>query len=111
MTEMRPADVARAHDIRTRRCGYFNVAGATRGRRPVDAASDASQQGGLQTALGKRTHMDVFVRITRQPDAPACAIHPGDDLVRRAFGGAFLPAGRGAAMSSTRVHDGLLGSQ
>ena len=70
MTEMMLADVARAHDFRYVALRYFNVAGADPEGRSGQSTPRATHliKVACQTALGKRTHMDVFGTDYPTPD-------------------------------------------
>ena len=70
MTEMMLADVARAHDFRYVALRYFNVAGADPEGRSGQSTPRATHliKMACQTALGKRTHMDVFGTDYPTPD-------------------------------------------
>jgi UDP-glucose 4-epimerase len=62
MTEMMLADAARAHDLRYVALRYFNVAGADPAGRSGQSTPKATHliKVAAETALGKRTHMQVF---------------------------------------------------
>lgn len=70
MTEMMLADVARAHDFRYVALRYFNVAGADPKGRSGQSTPQATHliKVACQTALGKRSHMDVFGTDYATPD-------------------------------------------
>lgn len=70
MTEMMLADVARAHDFRYVALRYFNVAGADPEGRSGQSTPRATHliKVACQTALGKRSHMDVFGTDYATPD-------------------------------------------
>ncbi len=62
MTEVMLADAARAHDFRYVALRYFNVAGADPKGRSGQSTPRATHliKVACETALGQRTHMDVF---------------------------------------------------
>ena len=62
MTEIMLADTANAHDFRYVALRYFNVAGADPQGRSGQSTPKATHliKVACETALGKRTHMDVF---------------------------------------------------
>ena len=62
MTEIMLADAARAHDLRYAALRYFNVAGADPKGRSGQATPRATHliKVACETALGKRSHMEVF---------------------------------------------------
>jgi UDP-glucose 4-epimerase len=62
MTEIMLADAARAHDFRYVALRYFNVAGADPQGRIGQSTKGATHliKVACETALGKRSHMDVF---------------------------------------------------
>lgn len=62
MTEVMLADTARAHDFRYVALRYFNVAGADPKGRSGQSTPRATHliKVACETALGQRTHMDVF---------------------------------------------------
>ena len=62
MTEIMLADTARAHDFRYTALRYFNVAGADPQGRTGQSTKGATHliKVACETALGKRSHIDVF---------------------------------------------------
>ena len=70
MTEMMLADAARAHDFHYVALRYFNVAGADPEGRSGQSTPRATHliKVACQTALGKRSHMDVFGTDYPTPD-------------------------------------------
>ena len=70
MTEIMLADTARAHDLRYIALRYFNVAGADPRGRSGQSTPRATHliKVACETALGKRSHMDVFGRDYPTPD-------------------------------------------
>jgi UDP-glucose 4-epimerase len=70
MTEIMLADTARAHDLRYVALRYFNVAGADPRGRSGQSTPRATHliKVACETALGKRSHMDVFGRDYPTPD-------------------------------------------
>jgi len=70
MTELMLADTARAHDLRYVALRYFNVAGADPHGRCGQSTPRATHliKVACETALGKRTHMDVFGTDYPTPD-------------------------------------------
>ena len=62
MTEIMLADTARAHDLRYVALRYFNVAGADPKGRSGQSTPRATHliKVACETALGKRSHMEVF---------------------------------------------------
>lgn len=70
MTELMLADVARAHDFRYVALRYFNVAGADPKGRSGQSTPQATHliKVACQTALGKRSHIDVFGTDYPTPD-------------------------------------------
>ena len=85
MTEIMLADTARAHDFRFTALRYFNVAGADPKGRTGQSTRGATHliKVACETALGKRTHMDVFGTDYPTPDGTCVRdyIHV-TDLVR-----------------------------
>lgn len=70
MTELMLADTARAHDFHYVALRYFNVAGADPKGRTGQSTPRATHliKVACETALGKRTHMDVFGTDYPTPD-------------------------------------------
>lgn len=70
MTETMLADTSRAHDFRYVALRYFNVAGADPEGRSGQSTPRATHliKVACETALGKRTHMDVFGTDYPTPD-------------------------------------------
>jgi UDP-glucose 4-epimerase len=70
MTELMLADTARAHDFRYVALRYFNVAGADPAGRSGQSTPKATHliKVAAETALGKRTHMQVFGTDYPTPD-------------------------------------------
>jgi UDP-glucose 4-epimerase len=70
MTEIMLADAARAHDLRYVALRYFNVAGADPQGRAGQATPRATHlvKVACETALGKRSHMEVFGTDYPTPD-------------------------------------------
>lgn len=70
MTELMLADTARAHDFRYVALRYFNVAGADPSGRSGQSTPKATHliKVAAETALGKRTHMQVFGTDYPTPD-------------------------------------------
>ena len=70
MTEIMLADAARAHDLRYVALRYFNVAGADPQARAGQATPRATHlvKVACETALGKRSHMQVFGTDYPTPD-------------------------------------------
>jgi UDP-glucose 4-epimerase len=70
MTEIMLADVARAHDLRYVALRYFNVAGADPKGRSGQSTPRATHlvKVACETALGKRSHMQVFGTDYPTPD-------------------------------------------
>ena len=70
MTELMLADVARAHDFRYVALRYFNVAGADPEGRSGQSTPQATHliKVACQTALGKRSRIDVFGTDYPTPD-------------------------------------------
>lgn len=70
MTETMLADAARAHDFRYVALRYFNVAGADPAGRSGQSTPKATHliKVAAETALGKRTHMQVFGNDYPTPD-------------------------------------------
>jgi len=70
MTEIMLADAARAHDLRYVALRYFNVAGADPKGRAGQSTPRATHliKVACETALGKRSHMDVFGTDYPTPD-------------------------------------------
>ncbi|MDX2307796.1 MAG: UDP-glucose 4-epimerase GalE [Hyphomicrobium sp.] len=70
MTEIMLADVARAHDFRYVALRYFNVAGADPAGRSGQSTPRATHliKVACETALGQRTHMEVFGTDYPTPD-------------------------------------------
>lgn len=70
MTEIMLADTARAHDFRYVALRYFNVAGADPKGRSGQSTPRATHliKVACETALGKRSHMDVFGTDYPTPD-------------------------------------------
>jgi UDP-glucose 4-epimerase len=70
MTEWMLADAARAHGLRHVVLRYFNVAGADPLGRTGQSTSRATHliKAAVQTALGQRTHLDVFGTDYPTPD-------------------------------------------
>jgi UDP-glucose 4-epimerase len=85
MTELMLADVSRAHDFRYVALRYFNVAGADPKGRTGQSTPRATHliKVACETALGKRSHMDVFGTDYATPDGTCIRdyIHV-TDLVR-----------------------------
>jgi len=70
MTEIMLADAARAHDLRYAALRYFNVAGADPKGRSGQSTPRATHliKVACETALGKRSHMEVFGTDYPTPD-------------------------------------------
>lgn len=70
MTELMLADVAAAHDMTYGVLRYFNVAGGDPDMRSGQSTPHASHliKVACQTALGQRTHMDIFGTDFETPD-------------------------------------------
>jgi UDP-glucose 4-epimerase len=70
MTEIMLADTARAHDLRYVALRYFNVAGADPKGRSGQSTPRATHliKVACETALGKRSHMQVFGTDYQTPD-------------------------------------------
>lgn len=70
MTEIMLADTAKAHDLRYVALRYFNVAGADPKGRTGQSTKGATHliKVACETALGKRTHMEVFGTDYDTPD-------------------------------------------
>lgn len=70
MTEIMLADTAKAHDFRFVALRYFNVAGADPKGRTGQSTKGATHliKVASETALGKRTHMEVFGTDYDTPD-------------------------------------------
>jgi UDP-glucose 4-epimerase len=70
MTEIMLADTAHAHDLRYVALRYFNVAGGDPRGRSGQSTPRATHliKVACETALGKRSHMDVFGRDYPTPD-------------------------------------------
>ena len=70
MTEIMLADTARAHDFRYTALRYFNVAGADPQGRTGQSTKGATHliKVACETALGKRSHIDVFGTDYPTPD-------------------------------------------
>ncbi|MBO0743061.1 MAG: UDP-glucose 4-epimerase GalE, partial [Hyphomicrobiaceae bacterium] len=70
MTEIMLADAARAHDLRYVALRYFNVAGADPGGRSGQSTPRATHlvKVACETALGKRSHLEVFGTDYPTPD-------------------------------------------
>ena len=70
MTEIMLADTARAHDLRYVALRYFNVAGADPKGRSGQSTPRATHliKVACETALGKRSHMQVFGTDYPTPD-------------------------------------------
>lgn len=85
MTEIMLADTARAHDFRFTALRYFNVAGADPKGRTGQSTRGATHliKVACETALGKRSHIDVFGTDYPTPDGTCMRdyIHV-TDLVR-----------------------------
>ena len=85
MTEIMLADTARAHDFRFTALRYFNVAGADPKGRTGQSTRGATHliKVACETALGKRSHIDVFGTDYPTPDGTCIRdyIHV-TDLVR-----------------------------
>ncbi len=85
MTELMLADVSRAYDFRYVALRYFNVAGADPKGRTGQSTPRATHliKVACETALGKRSHMDVFGTDYATPDGTCIRdyIHV-TDLVR-----------------------------
>ncbi len=85
MTEIMLADTARAHDFRYTALRYFNVAGADPKGRTGQSTRGATHliKVACETALGKRSHIDVFGTDYPTPDGTCVRdyIHV-TDLVR-----------------------------
>jgi UDP-glucose 4-epimerase len=85
MTELMLADTARAHELRYVALRYFNVAGADPKGRTGQSTPRATHliKVACETALGKRTHMEVFGTDYGTPDGTCIRdyIHV-TDLVR-----------------------------
>ena len=70
MTEWMLADAGRAHGLRHVILRYFNVAGADPGGRSGQSSANATHliKVAAQTALGKRSHLDIFGTDYPTPD-------------------------------------------
>ena len=114
MTEIMLADTARAHDFRYVALRYFNVAGADPKGRSGQSTPHATHliKVACETALGKRSHMEVFGTDYPTPDGTCIRdyIHV-TDLARAPHRGAAPPARRRRlGTSSTAAMAGLLGA-
>jgi UDP-glucose 4-epimerase len=97
MTEWMLADVAAAHDMTFGVLRYFNVAGGDPGMRSGQSTPHASHliKVACQTALGQRSHMDIFGTDFETPDGTGVRdyIHVTDLIAAHALVLDYLRAG------------------
>ena len=97
MTEIMLADASRAHDFRYVALRYFNVAGADPQGRSGQSTPRATHliKVACETALGKRSHMDIFGTDYPTPDGTCIRdyIHVTDLVAAHAVALKHLRAG------------------
>ncbi|MBB4305322.1 UDP-glucose 4-epimerase [Rhodobium orientis] len=120
MTEMMLADVAAAHDFTYTALRYFNVAGADPEGRTGQSTARATHliKVACETALGKRSHLDVYGTDYPTPDGTCVRdyIHVSDlanahllalGAMRNGEGSAVFNCGYGKGFSVLEVVDAV----